>query len=182
MSKTFIEVFPTSDDFINGFPSAYEKFMKDSTGNLIVPMDILYLLLTSKYGSWEISGSETFFTNRTYALIFQYGPTWARSLGIQDELRKMTDVELMKGTTQVNDHAYNPSTVIEGGPNPDSGEIETTNEQTRTKYKKSKMDAYSNLMILLQRDVTEDFLNRFRYLFKIVINAHKCKGDEEEGE
>lgn len=183
-NRTFNQIFPDSNSFTAGLPQEYLEYMQDLNGNNIVPMGILYLLLKGKYGLSRIAGSsEDSFKNRLYALIFQYGPTWARNMQIQDKLRKLTDAQLLTGSKQVNDHAYNPSTVIEGGPNPDSGEIETTNEQTRTKYTKSYMEAYYNLMSLLKRDVTEDFLNRFKSLFQWVISFPcDCEGDEEAGE
>ena len=183
-SKTFLEIFPSEVDFTNGFPSNYAEYMKGQDGTQIVPFDILYLLLVSKYGESHIASEEATFKNRLYAIVFQYGPTWARNLDIQNQLRQLSDNQLITGTTQINNHAYNPSTVIEDGPNPDSGEIETVNEQTKTKYKKSYMEAYANLMSLLERDVTEEFLNRFKRLFKVIIGCKMCKESDEyeEGE
>lgn len=182
-NKTFNEIFTTSDVFINGLPTAYKTYMQDSDGNLIVPMDILYLLLRSKYGENQIaSSSEDMFKNRVYAIIFQYAPTWAKKLDIQDKIRKLTENDIISGAKQINSHAFNPSTVIEDGPNPDSGEIESVNEQTKTKYVKSKLEGYSNLWVLLNRDVTEEFLAKFSKLFKQVIYVPTCDCYESECE
>ena len=182
-NKTFNEIFTTSDVFVNGLPTAYKTYMQDSDGNLIVPMDILYLLLQSKYGENQIaSSSEDMFKNRLYAIIFQYAPTWAKKLDIQDKIRKLTENDIISGAKQINSHAFNPSTVIEDGPNPDSGEIESVNEQTKTKYVKSKLEGYGNLWVLLNRDVTEEFLVKFSKLFKQVIYVPTCDCYESECE
>ena len=182
-NKTFNEIFTTSEIFINGLPEAYKKYMMDSNGELIVPMDILYLLLQSKYGENQIaSSSEDMFKNRLYAIIFQHGPTWAKKLDIQDIVRKFTENDVITGTKQINSHAYNPSTIIEDGPNPDSGEIESVNDQTKTKYVKSKLEGYGNLWLLLSRDVTEEFLNKFSRLFKQVLFTTMCECEEESEE
>ena len=38
-------------------------------------------------------------------------------------------------------------------------------EQNTTNYKKSKLEAYTQVWMLLESDVTQDFLNRFKPLF-----------------
>lgn len=180
LTSTFNTIFPTSNDFVSGLPTSYEKYMKDSEGNMIVPLDILYLLLQSKYGENIVASSDTMFKNRVYALIFQYGPSWAKKLDIQDKLRKLTQDDIITGTKQINDHAFNPCTIVESGPNPDSGEIETTNEQSKTRYVKSKIEGYGNLWLLLTTDVTEEFLNRFKYLFKVTYFKSMCDCESED--
>lgn len=180
LTSTFNSIFPTEDDFINGIPDKYKKYMLDSEGNMIVPLDILYLLLQSKYGENIVASSDDMFKARVYAIIFQYGPSWAKKLDIQDQLRKLSLDEITTGTKQINDHAYNPSTAIEDGPNPDSGEIETTNEQTKTRYVKSKVTGYSDLWLIITNGDTEKFLNKFRTLFKISYFKSMCPCDESE--
>ena len=102
-NRTFNQIFPDSNSFTAGLPQEYLEYMQDLNGNNIVPMGILYLLLKGKYGLSRIAGSsEDSFKNRLYALIFQYGPTWARNMQIQDKLRKLTDAQLLTGSKQVN--------------------------------------------------------------------------------
>ena len=105
---------------------------------------------------------------------------FAKKLDIQDKLRKLTQDDIITGTKQINDHAFNPSTIVESGPNPDSGEIETTNEQTKTRYVKSKLEGYGNLWLLLTTDVTEEFINRFKYLFKVTYFKSMCDCESED--
>lgn len=127
----------------------------------------LYMLLCARYKNSSLKNTdESQFKLKLFSIIFQYGPTWEKRLKIQGDLRKLTENELILGTTQINNHSYNPST------EPSTStldELTTTNEQTSTKYKKSKMDAYANLMALLEKDVTEEFLNKFKQLFLTIV-------------
>lgn len=90
----------------------------------------------------------------------------AKKLQVQEDLRGLTLAELQEGTKQVSDHAYNPSTAP-------TGEIETINEQDRTKYKKSKADAYAMLMDIMEQDVTEEFVNKFKPLFLVITEPQE---------
>ena len=44
-------------------------------------------------------------------------------------------------------------------------ELPGIDDQNTTQYKKNKLDAYANLMGLLEKDVTEEFLSKFKNLF-----------------
>ena len=148
-----------------------DEFLSDMT-NMEIPLNIsiqstktLYWLLYSKYGNDIIASSDTNrFKYRVAALIFEYGPTWEARLNIQDKLRKLDEDELMKGAIAINNHASNP------GSKPTTQTLEELTgigEQVVTKYKKNKLDAYSNLYEVLKTDVTEYFLSKFDKLFLV---------------
>ena len=103
-----------------------------------------------------------------FSTIFQFGPTWEKRLDIQSKLRGMNETDILTGSKQINDHAYNPSTEP-SGPNVVNGEITSVNEQSKIKYTKSKVDAYASLYAMLETDVTEDFLGRFKGLFLTIV-------------
>ncbi len=180
-TKTFKEVWQDATAFKNAFstsPFAYiiPTTQVDYTG-------VIYALLMARYANSHIANKdEEQFKNKLFSTIYQYAPTWIKSMEVQSKLRALTEDELMTGTKQINDHAFNPSTEIEGAINPDSGEILTTNEQTKTRYVKSKMDGYAILMELLRRDVTEDFIGKFKRLFVVVLIQDCCYNEEEEEE
>lgn len=160
-TKKFTDIFADVTAFKNGFnASAFNGAINDSE------LTQLYYLLYARYGNSHIANSdENQFKYKVYSVIFQYGPTWARNLGIQASLRSLTENDLITGSKAISNHGYNPSTEIEEGPNPNTGEITTTNEQTKTRYIKSKMDGYAMLVSLLEKDVTEEFINKFKPLF-----------------
>lgn len=96
------------------------------------------------------------------SIIFMYGPSWEKRLEIQTKIRDLTDEELMRGGKAIYNHSFNPSTAPKTG---SLEELDTINEQNTTNYKKSKMEGYSMLMSLLERDVTEEFISLFSKLF-----------------
>lgn len=162
-TKTFSEVFPDEDVFLAGFKNikAIEGSVSDASVNLT------YFLLFAKHGNDPISNaSEDQFKAKVYATIYQYGPTWEKRLEIQRKLRSLTDDQLLLGGHSISNHAYNPAT------EPSTSSTEALNyidDQTTRKYKKSKMEAYAQLIELLEVDVTEEYIDKFAKLFRLVI-------------
>ena len=161
-TRTFTDIYPKVEDFIKDY--TYNGIKTTITMDSITT---LYYLLYARYGNSHIVNSdENQFKYRLFSTIFMYGPTWEKRLDVQNKLRGLTDKELIEGTKQINNHSYNPST--EPSTN-DTEELPTTNEQTSTKYKKSKMDAYAILIALLETDVTEEFVAKFKKLFLSIV-------------
>lgn len=158
-TKTFTDIYETVNDFIYDY------------NNLQIPKIIsvdncstLYYLLYARYGNSPIANlDETQFKYKLFGIIFQYGPTWEKRLEIQSSLRGLTEEDLLKGSKAIYNHAYNPETQPATG---DLDEINYINDQNTTNYKKSKMDAYTQLWNLLDTDVTEEFIRRFSICFK----------------
>lgn len=165
-TRKFTDIFTDYNTFKTAFTatSLGSNILTDSSLNK------LYYLLYAKYGNSHIAMSdETQWKYRLYSIIFMYGPSWEKELDVQTTLRGLSETDLRTGTQQVSDHAFNPSTTIEDGPNNPTGEILTTNEQQKNKWQKSKLDAYANLLILLKKDVTNEFLNKFNSLFIKIV-------------
>lgn len=157
-TSSFIEEFPTADDFLD--------FYKNNGGFPTTISDdgakTLYYLLYARYGEDHIAmSSYNRFKYAVMAIIFQYGPTWEKRLEIQDNLRKLSIDDLQTGTLSVTNLAKNPGNKLAT----DDELIKNVNDQSRTKYKKSKLDAYGQLYALLETDVTEEFLGKFKKLF-----------------
>ena len=165
-TKKFTDFYQNAQDFVNdyhlcGIPST----ITDDTATT------LYYLLYARYGnSHIISSDENQFKYKMFSIIFQYGPTWEKRLDIQNKLRNLTEDELMRGTKAIYNTANNPGT------EPSTGSLEELpyiNNQNTTGYKKSKMDAYANLLSLLDTDVTEDFIKRFGKLFITILEPRE---------
>lgn len=158
-TKTFQEVWDNADDFV--------AFYKDNGGIpvTIAPdttAKILYYLLYSRYGNDPIASSDVNrFKWQVMSTIFKYGPTWEKRLEIQEELRDLTLEELQSGTLAVTNNALNPGNKL----SKDDELIKNVNQQSRTNYKKGKVEAYAQLAALLETDVTESFLAKFKPLF-----------------
>ena len=149
----FTDVYPDVATFLSDYTSNGIKttISRESATTL-------YYLLYSRYGNSVIASSDT---NR-----FKYGPTWEKKLDIQEKLRNLTDDELFAGSTQIHNHAYNPGTA----PSTNTlDELPAINEQNTSKYKKDKMSGYAMLVSLLDTDVTESFISKFKKLFITVV-------------
>ena len=98
-----------------------------------------------------------------------YGPAWAKRLSIQEELQKLSLEEgsdIYLGSGAIYNHALNPGTA----PSTQTlTELPQINEQNTTKYRKSKLEGIANLAALLETDVSEEFLGKFRRLFIRVV-------------
>lgn len=158
----FTDVWQTAESFVSDYKNnGIETTISDKTATT------LYYLLYSRYGNSVLASSDTNrFKYDVWATIFSYGPTWEKRLEIQNKLRNLTDDELFTGATQIYNHAYNPGTA----PSTNTlDELTAINEQNTSKNKKGKMDAYAMLIALLETDVTESFLDKFKKLFLKVV-------------
>ena len=180
-TKKFCDIYDDVDKFIddyqdNGIPALIEESSATT----------LYYLLYARYGNSTIANfDENQFKYKLFSTVFQYGPTWEKNLSIQAGLRSLTADDITEGSKVINNHAYNPNT-DPGTTAPE--ELTYINEQHATKYKKSKLDGYLFLTTLLEKDVTEEFLNKFKKLFLQVVEPYKplyfvtdTVEDEEEG-
>ena len=136
------------------------------TSNLI---ETLYYLLYSKYGNSSIASSDpNQFKYKVFATIFEYGPAWRGRLKIQEKLFNLEpdSSDVQEGTINLYNHALNPDTA----PSTDSFEIiEGINSQNTNMYKRGKLEGYSLLNDLINTDVTEEFLGKFKKLFLKVV-------------
>lgn len=154
-----------------------EAFLADYTGAGI-PATIsndsattLYYLLYARYGNSTIASfDETQFKYKVFTLIFMYGPTWEKRLELQQEIRGTELEEFLKGSIAIYNHAQNPSTA----PSTQSmEELPYIDNQNVQKYRRSRAEAYTNLIALLETDVTAYFLDRFKNLFLVVVEPEK---------
>ena len=175
------------------FTDIYEQvdqFIDDYNNNGINPtisdasITTLFYLLYARYGNSHIASSdETQFKYKLFSTIFMYGPTWEKRLEIQKKLREMDEDELRESAKAIYNHSFNPSTA----PSTDTlDELTTINDQNVTKHKRSKTDAYALLLGLLETDVTNEFIDKFKKLFLTVVEPElplwyvtELQGDEE---
>ena len=174
-TKKFGDVWSTVEDFIadysnNGVPATIptrNPSMSRDQGSVYN----LYYLLYSRYGNDVIASSDLQrFKMNLFAIIWQYGPNWVKNLEIQSKLRKLTDDEITQGSVQIYNQADNPST----DPSTDTSEyLQYIKSQNTSINKKGKLEGYALLDSLLKRDVTQEFLNRFKPLFKTVVEPEE---------
>lgn len=166
-TRTFTQIFPDADTFAAQWEATpFAKILDDS-----LPNEVLYFLLYARYGNSHIASSdENQFKYKLFSIVFQYGPTWQKELSIQQELRIANFDDFRQGTTNIVNNANNPS--VE--PTTQTlNELPYINQQNVSKVTRSKADGYALLLSLLKKDVTEDFIKRFQYLFLTIVAPEK---------
>lgn len=165
----------TLSDLYNTFEVFRTEFNDTVFKNCIdeAHLQILYYLLYAKYGNAEIAGTDTnMWKYRLFSTIYQYAPSYFRKRDIQDAIIKLdlNDDEILKGTKAIYNTAQNPSTTPTTG---SLEELEYINIQNTTNYKRSKIDAFSNLYSLISKDLLSELLDKFTRLFKTVLSPYK---------
>ena len=161
-TKTFANIYTElktfKEDYAdNGIPTTI------SDANLTT----LYYLLYARYGNSNVASSdENQFKYKLFSIIYMYGPAWQKRLEIQKKLMEMSDEAMLKGSTAIYNTALNPSQA----PSTETiEELNYINSQNTTKYKKGKLEGYAALYSLIETDVTEAFIGKFKKLFITVV-------------
>lgn len=152
-----------------------EKFLADYNDSAL-PLTItdqhlltLFYLLYAEYGNSVIASSDVNqFRYKVFSLIYTEAPVWEKEMEIRDSLIGLSVEELQTGGSSISQHGFNPSTPVSS-----EDEIQTVDDQNKIKYKRSKLDAYANLMTLLKKDVTKHFIQKFKKLFLTVVMPEK---------
>lgn len=179
--RTFSEIFTEAGVFLDLWTeSNYPKIIPEADNEYGADMTTIYYMLLATYANSPIASlDETQFVNQLFLTIFQYGPTWAKRLELQNKLRALTDEELVRGGKAFYNHAMNPSTA----PVNDSTEaLPKIDSQNVTSYIRNTMEGYDNLMGLLDDSITTDFLDKFKPLFNswVMPDAPVCYCEEDE--
>ena len=169
-NMTFSDVFSTSDTFISYFKStpfnstSITSLFDDST------LELIYLLLYNRYGNSQIiNDSVNQFKSKVAGIIWAYAPKWIQTRKIQEELAKISlesNSDIYKGSSAIYNHAMHPENEPSTGTDE---ELSYINDQNVTKYKKSKLEGLIILSETLKDNYTNDFINKFRKLFKMFI-------------
>lgn len=176
-TKTFNEIFDNAADF-----KANYDLYQTAAGqlNLMDETDcaITWQLLSAKYGNNPIANwSEDQFKLKIWQTMFQYGPTWVKKLDVQQILRGLTAEQIAQGDFSVYNTALAPDSAISTDPTP------YINQQNTSNRTKSPLKAYNELLILLENDVTEEYISKFKKLFLTVLETrdyiYVTEGDED---
>lgn len=164
-TRTFADVFPSEEDFTENFT--------ESPLNTVEVQELLptlYYLLYARYGnSHSVYSDENQFVFGIFSTIWQWGPAWAKELEIQKAVRAATKERDENGNPifqlsgkEIYNHSYNPSTEPS---NSTLEELQTINSQNTSNKKKSPMEGYATVLALLEKDVSESFLDKFKKHF-----------------
>lgn len=169
-TRTFAEIFPSYEEFQNAWAATHfaEAILPSAqTDDPGVDTKLAYIMLYARYGNSHIAFSdENQFAYNIFNTMFMYGPTWSKRLQIQKRLRGLKSEDIEAGATIIYNHAENPN----AAPSTQATtELNYINDQNVHKHKRNKLDAYANLIALLDTDVSEEFITKFRKFFIQVI-------------
>lgn len=164
LTRRFKEIFPSTESFIEELDTAEFPYIEE-----LQPQHktAIYSLLYARYGNSCIASyDEHQFKYGLWSIIFMYGPTWVRRLELQSELRGLSVDQIELGSKAIYNSAVNPSAAPSTAT---IDELNFINQQNVTKYKKGRVEALSQYMMLLETDVTEEFISRFKKLFITIV-------------
>lgn len=162
---TFCNVWESAAKFLEDCKNAdiELKIRDDSCTNL-------YYLLYAKYANNPIANFDIHqFKYKVYTTVFKFGGEWERKLEIQDTLRTMSESDIMKGNGGIYNHANNPSVAPSTS---GTEELTYVDDQTYSKQKRGKLEAYEFLWSILNSDVTDDFLKKFEPCFAKFVDRN----------
>lgn len=163
----FTDVWHSAEEMINDYKASglYLEEISDTQ------LATIFYLTYSRYGNSAILLNDTNrFKYSYFSKIFQYAPTWIKRLDVQKQLRALSIDELREGDMSVYNEASNPAI----DPSTDAfAPLPFINGQRANKYKRGKLDTYANLMVLLEADVTEQFITKFGKLFNPFIDPQE---------
>lgn len=162
-TRTFMEIFLNETNFATEYNnSGVPVTLTDDN------LNTLFYLLYARYGNSHIASSdENQFKYKLFSLIFMYGPAWQKRLELQLAAAALNIQEVMNdGGSAIYNHAYNPSSLPT---TQTTNELDYINDQNVTKYKKSKVDAIATINALVETDVTEEFIGKFKKLFLTIV-------------
>lgn len=171
-TKTLAQIWNTYEAFRTDFAATPFYSVVEDTKNpnpdARLNAELTFYLLYARYGNSHIANSDiNQFKYLLFSTIFMYGPSWTVRLNAQNNIRNLSLDELMKGSTATYNQSLNPGYIQ----SIDSTNTQKINSQNKTIYSKSKLEAYANLLALVETDVTEEFLGKFRKLFTKVTAA-----------
>ena len=168
-TRKFTDIYPNLEAFQTSFEACQIPLGQFATDKTDKALTTLYYLLYARYGNSHIASSdEKQFEYKLWSIVFQYGPAWNKKLDIQSQIRNLTTEQLERGTQAIYNTANNP----EVEPSTAAlAELPYISAQNTTNYKKSKIDALADQWRMLTNDVTSEFLNKFKKLFIVIVQA-----------
>lgn len=166
---TFAEIWPSLAEFLSDYNENIAFFEADTTPLDSDYINTFFFLMYAKYGNSPIANNDVNqFKFKLFSYIFAYGPMWQKKQKIQEAVRGLSEDELLIGSKQIYNHAFNPSAT----PSTETlEELTYINDQNTANHKKSKMEAYSILWELLHANATEEFLRQFKKLFSVAVGV-----------
>ena len=125
----------------------------------------LYFLLYARYGNKHFANMDINQSKyKVFSTIWMYGPSWAKEVELQNQLRNLTDDELAAGNITLNNTVLNEGTTVQDP----TKMLDHLNDQRASVIQRGRIERISSVLMLLKDDVSEKFLDRFKPIFAII--------------
>lgn len=125
----------------------------------------LYFLLYARYGNKHFANMDINQSKyKVFSTIWMYGPSWAKEVELQQQLRDLTDEELAAGNVTLNNTVLNEGTTVADP----TKMLDHLNDQRASVTQRGRIERINSVLMLLKTDVTAEFLDRFKPIFAIV--------------
>lgn len=175
ITRKFSDIFPLFDTFkeeYNNMPNTWKVLNNDY-------LESCYYCLYASYGNSTIASTdEQQFEFKLFNIIYKFGGFWYKNLEIQKYLRTLTEddngnfkvSELTSGSKVINNSANNPNTAPV---NTSLEELKYISAQNTTNYKRDVLSAVSEYSLLLEKDFTTEFIDKFKELFITIVEPQR---------
>ena len=167
LTYRFVDVYTNVDSFLADFKNQNTEFPNKIPAKISDEnAEVVYYLLYAAHGNDAIANSDVNqFKYRLFSTIFKYGPAWQQRLKIQDKLTSLNlddENDLKKivtgSTSYYNRAEYNGSA-------PTETILPGINGQNTTNLSRGYLEALNSLNILIETDVSQEFISKFDKLF-----------------
>ena len=168
-TRTFADIFPTAKSLENAANGSNLPIIGPNF--TVEDIRITHTLLYARYGNSSVASSdENRFIFQLLSDIWQFGPVWAKKQEIRDDLLAMDAEKILEGDTNIYNHSFNPSVA----PTTQTlDELATIDSQNDTKHKRGKLEGYAALTSLLNENIIEEYVNKFKHLFITYVGPSK---------
>ena len=170
-TRTFSDIFSDEETFLGEFNDSAFGLSLEGDDNFQNASSLIFYLLYARYGNSNIASSdENRFKYQVFSIMFQYGPTWAKELAVQQAIRNANVDDFRAGGKNIMNSAQNPSSA------PSTSSLEELlyiNQQNTSTSTRSLADGYALMLSLLKEDVTENFIKRFQKLFLTIVKPEE---------
>mgnify|MGYP004563384929 CR=1 FL=1 len=158
---TFADAWDNPTDFTDEF-KACGMTIDDG---LAAHLTDLFFLLYARYGNKHFANMDINQSKyKIFTTAWMYGPSWAKELDLQQQLRNLTSEQLSEGNVQLNNTVLNEGTTV----NDPKQLLARLNDQRASITQRGSVEQINSVLMLLKDDVTENFLDRFKPIFAIV--------------
>lgn len=122
----------------------------------------LFLLLYSRYGNSHFANMDlTQSKYKVFATIWQWGPAWAKKLELQQMVRDLSEADLSTGNITLGNTTLNTNETVADP----TAMLSRLNDQHAQITKRGKIEQINSVIMLIENDVTESFLDKFKPIF-----------------